>query len=188
VSMAVAGLALGALLVWWTRSRIRLAGATGRLVIDADRMLIEHPVLLRHPFELPRASVRSLVLDTGPASHDELGRRVTLPVAAAQWEDATELGRLWTAGVGSIVPLLAVEPCVPNLALVLSHRVPAPDVRRERTSGPLRGEAIGGLLLTAAEVPADAIADLVRLGFAPALTREDALMLEGAFAAPATRQ
>jgi hypothetical protein len=187
VSMAVAGVALGALLAWWTRSRIRLARATGRLVVDADRVVIEHPVLLRRPFELPRTSVRALVLDTGPACHDELGRRVTLPVAAAPWEDAAELGRLWTAGVGSMVPLLAVEPCVPNLALVLSHRVPAPDVRRERTSGPLRGEAVGGLLLTAAEVPPDAVAGLARLGFPNALTREDAHLLHGAFAAPAPR-
>jgi hypothetical protein len=182
--MAGSGVALGAGLTWWARTRIRLALANGRLVIDADRLVIEHPVLLRRPFELPRSSLRAVALDGGPVRRDELARRVTLPVAAAAWEGAGALGFLWTEGIGSMVPLLAVEPCLPNVALVFAQRVPAPDVRHQRTRGPLRGEGLGGLLLCATEIPPDAQAALARLGLTTELTRDDALHLQDAYAAP----
>jgi hypothetical protein len=177
-AMCATGLALGTGLAAWARSRIRRGRATGRLVVDGERLLVEHPVLLRRPFELPRASVRAVVLDTGPVRSDELARRVALPIAAAPWEDAAELGWLWTAGLGSVVPLLAVEPCVPNVALVFAHPVVVPGVRRS---------AVAGLLLTAAALPPAAAETLLRLGFDPALTREDGLVLQRALAAPVAR-
>jgi hypothetical protein len=83
---------------------------------------------------------------------------------------------LWTDGIGSPVPLLAVEPCLPNVALVFSHPVPAPDIRRRRN----RGKAVGGLLLCATAIPPDARATLARLGVKGELTRDDALHLQAA--------
>lgn len=176
--MAGAGAALAAGLVWWTRTRLRLAGATGRLLVDGERVVVEHPVLLRRPFELPRSSLSAVALDLGPVRRDERARRVTLPVSVAPWEGTGALGFLWTDGIGSMVPLLAVEPCAPNVALVFAQRVPAPDVRRRRR----RADHVGGLLLSAAAVPPEAREALDRLGLATEVTRDDALRLHDASA------
>ena len=180
VFMLAMAVALAAGLGLWTRSRIRLANARGVLRLDGEQLVIELPALLRRPFVLPRALVRTVVLDTGPERRDELARRVTLPIAPAPWEGADAYGWLWTAGVGSIVPLLAVEPCLPNVALVFEHPIPAPDVRRERANGPLRGEGIQGLLLAADPDPG-AHAALARLGLGTELGVDDAQRLVGAF-------
>jgi hypothetical protein len=171
--MLAMALALAFALIAWSRLRVRLAGAWGRLRLDGERLVIQHPVLLRRPYVVPRALVRTVVLDAGPERRDELARRVSLPVAG---------GWLWTAGLLPVVPLLAVEPCVPSLALVFEHPIGGPDVRRVRANGPLPGEGITGLLLTATPTPETQDA-LERLGFPAALTAADAERLLGAYAA-----
>lgn len=180
VFFMVCGLALGAGLALWSRSRVRLIRGAGRLILDGEGLRIEHPALLRHPFELPRALLRNAVLDSHGEQRDDIGRPATLPIAEIPWLAAPQAGWLWTADEGSIVPILGVQPCVPNLAIVFTHPLAGPDVRRERTDGPLRGEAVAGLLL-AVKADSATTATLRRLGFEPELSLDDARVLYSAF-------
>jgi hypothetical protein len=132
--------------------------------------------VLRRPFELPRDLVRSAVLDRGGERRDERGRKVGIPIAASQWAGADERGWLWTKGELGVVPVLGPEPCRPNLAIVFAEPVAAPHVRRERARGPLRREAIGGLLLAVDAAPGAEWA-LPALGFRPELGVEESRLL-----------
>jgi hypothetical protein len=175
-----AGVALGAGLALWTRSRWRLVRAKGRVVLDADGLRIEHPTLLRRPYAVPRQAIRSAVVDERTDRRDVQGRRVRLPIARSRWAGEDERAWLWIEKAASFVPYVGVADAPPTLALVFNEPVAGPRMRRERIDGPLRGEAVGGLLL-AAEPGPGASAVLARLGFAPELDATDAELLLAAF-------
>ena len=179
--MVGGAVALTGLVSVWGRRRIRLAWTQGTLVLDRDVLRIEHPALLRRPFELPRSLVSAAVLDDGPADRDPRGRAVRFAVADSVWEHPSSAragvrGWLWTDGSAPIIPFLGVGTGTPNLALVFARPVAGPDVRRERHHGPLRHAAVAGLLLGAA-APPELRRSLADLGFPPRLGQDDAQLL-----------
>jgi hypothetical protein len=145
----------------WAWLRLRIGLGRGTLEIGPEVVRITHPVLLRRPFELPRALLRVAVAETAPGV-DEQGRSVRFPVGSA-WEGVS--GWLWVGGHG-FVPMLGAPGDRPTLALVFSEPVAGPKVRYAHTHGPQRGEGIAGLLLCADD-PEEAARALARLGFRP---------------------
>ena len=67
--------------------------------------------------------------------------------------------------------------------MVFAEPIAGPALRRETKQGPLRGEAIGGLLL-AIEPQPGTTQDLARLGFAAELTAADGRVLAAAYSGP----
>jgi hypothetical protein len=129
--------------------------------------------------------VRAAVVDREGRDRDASGRRVRFPVATTPWDDpgsrrAGIAGWLWCEYEIPSVPFLGVEADPPNLALVFREPIAGPDVRRQRLHGPLRGEGIGGLLLTV-EAGDGIERALAVLGFAARLEHEDVGVLAEAY-------
>jgi hypothetical protein len=171
LALAGFGLALSAGLCWWAWMRWRLAFRRGRLLIDADRLRLEHPGLLRHPYEIPRSLVRAAVGDAR-GGRNRVGRHTRFGLAMTPWETPDPDAWLWVAGEYPAVPFLGVEIDVPNVVLVFERPIAGPVARSGAGHAPLPHEALGGLML-AVEEPADLEAAFTALGFAPSLTPAD---------------
>ena len=90
---------------------------------------------------------------------------------------------LWTKDDGSLVPLLSVLEVRPNAAFLFDPMQAAPPIRREVTHGPLKHEALSGLLVRFAD-PEAAEAALVSSGVVRDLVLADAQWIEERFYGP----
>jgi hypothetical protein len=114
---------------------------------SGDRLTITHP-LLRAPFTVRAADLRLLA-----TSNDDAARRfpVTPETSSDHFGDEGS-GWLWTQALGSPLPTLGVRPDPPNVALLFEHPLPSPPMRHDYPFGPLKGEAMAGLLLRVDDV------------------------------------
>ncbi|MEA2386461.1 MAG: hypothetical protein QOJ22_635 [Thermoleophilaceae bacterium] len=140
---AAMGLLLTALLGWFAWTRTSLALREADVVWEGQRLTVKHPIL-REPLTLRAADLRVIAT----CADERAPRR--FPVmgdAALELYGWQETGWLWTEPLGSPLPMLAVTPDAPNVALLFEHPIPAPRMRRQLLHGPLKGERMAGLLL-----------------------------------------
>lgn len=156
VLFAVVGAALGAGCGVWAFTRVRLLGRRGRLTIDGERLIVEHPGLLRRPLSIERGNLRLVAIDDDPGRLD-----ARFPVGATGERPLGGGGDhyLWVRGVAGPIGTLSVTPDAPNVALVFQQPIAAPRLRHRGGHSPLPGEAMPGLLL-ALDAPHDARASL----------------------------
>ncbi len=162
------GLALVGGLAAWATSQLRPLLRRGAIVVSAEGVRVEAPGLLERQFQIPRTVVRAVMVD---AHERERGLRFPMGpserVVPGALEESGRIGWLWVEGMAPVVPLLGVGAEVPNLALLFSAPLLAPRVRHG-AAGPLRGEAMTGLLLCVADPTAARAAfspwDLTRPG------------------------
>ena len=171
--------AMMAAVALFVRTTVRAARATGTLVIGADTIRLAHPQLLREPWQVPRRLVRTIAVDDADDRRALTGEQVRFLWSDSSWSHpastaAGALGALWTDD-GPLIPMVAAPHDRPTVALVFTEPVPAPRMRRPSETSPLPGEAIGGLLLTAADTSA-----LVAAGLPDGLTQQDVALLVAA--------
>jgi len=149
------GTALVAVLGWFAWSRSRLAFRPARLALEGDRVRIDHRGVFDAPMTIDRGGLRLVALDTEhpETAGTDADRRFPISVGGSRWAaPGSDLrapwGWLWTAVGGSPLPYIGVTARRPNLAVLLAEPLAAPNLRRETTFGPLRGEAVVGLLMT----------------------------------------
>jgi hypothetical protein len=131
-----------ALTYYW----LPLVRPAGWVSIGGGLLVVRNDGLLRRPYSLPLERIRAVSVHVG--SLDAVRRFPVEPLE--KWPSVHGQPRpawLWHAGTGSRYPLFAVAEEPPNLAIVLDTPIRGADVRRERLHGPLRGEALEGLLL-----------------------------------------
>jgi hypothetical protein len=142
---------------------------TTKAAPSAKKGTTEHP-LLREPFTVRAADLRVL------ATCGDDGAPGRFPIAAdPSWElyGQGQSGWLWTKAWGSPLPILGVAPDPPNVALLFEHPVPSPRMRQQLLFGPLKGEAMAGLLFQVEDVRAlDELA--AAWGLRASVTDEDA--------------
>lgn len=152
VFMLCLGLAAFAGLARWMVSRLRILLSSGALVVTSDAVTIDHPGLLKEPFEIPRRAVRAVVIDDGAWSDQ---RRFPVPGGEfdvpGEREASDEVVWLWTKDELGLVPLLGVGTEQPNVALLVRDPELEPRVRRVVLTGPIPGEALTGLMLSVAD-------------------------------------
>jgi hypothetical protein len=162
VTLVAFGLVVLASLAVVVLSRLRVLRATGTLTVTGQGVRIDHPGLLKQPFEIPREAVRAIVFDEGDWSDS---RRfpvgATEHVIPAGFEAGGGVGWLWSADNGLLVPMLGHRGAIPNVALLIDDPTLSPEVRHVTLTGPLPGEALAGLLLAVEDVQA------TRTAFAP---------------------
>ncbi|MDX6677626.1 MAG: hypothetical protein QOE31_1678 [Solirubrobacteraceae bacterium] len=131
--------------------------ATGTLTISADRIRIEHPGLLKEPYELAHGNLRAVLVDDALPS----GARFAVNASAFPAHGAAPHIFVWVRDQEAVVPCLAGRAQDPNIALLLEQPVRGPRPRRVTSTGPMPGEALTGLLLCVAD------ADAARAAFKP---------------------
>jgi hypothetical protein len=141
--------------------RARILYSSGTLTVTGDRLRIEHRGLLKTPFELTRANVRAVLVDDSVPSATRFAVNASAFSAISVHGGTPSGGYLWVRGDSAFVPCLAAPAQDPNVALLLAEPVLAPRVRHVTSTGPMRGEALVGLLLCVAD------ADAARAAFAP---------------------
>jgi hypothetical protein len=141
--------------------RARILYGSGTLTVTADGLRIEHSGLLKAPFELARGSVRAVFVDDGVPSATRFAVNATAFSAATTHASPPTGGYLWVRDQTAVVPCLAAPTQDPNVALLLADPQLAPRVRHVTATGPMRGEALVGLLLCVDD------ADAARAAFAP---------------------
>lgn len=179
--VAALGAVVLAALAAWATIRLRVLYGTGTLIVTSEGVRIEHPGLLKEPFEIARSDVRGVFVDERLPSHARFPVSLT-PYPVAGDPDAY----LWVRGAEAVVPCLGAPSQDPNLLVLLEDPVLAPRVRVATPTSPLRGEALVGLMLCVGDAAA------ARAAFEPwGLTRvasyEDAGHVVRGFSEGATR-
>jgi hypothetical protein len=147
LAAAVFGLSMGLLLVlllgWFAWTRTSLVLRRAHVIWEGQRLTIKHP-LLREPLTLRASDLRVIAT----CADDTAQRR--FPISgdgALELYGSSETGWLWATPLGSPLPTLAAAPDPPNVALLFERPVPAPRLRQQLAHGPLKGEAMAGLLI-----------------------------------------
>jgi Zn-dependent protease with chaperone function len=177
------GVSLGliALLAWFFAVHVRNALRPAVVRVGPDAVTFDHPAIFKQPLRVEREAVRVVAIDDGEGDRRRDRR---LPVHAGSWQHGegpdARLSWLWTKDQGSMVPYLGISDTRPNATVLFQAPVAAPPIRRECEHGPLKGEAMAGLLVTLADP--DAATCLANYGWPIRnLTRADADRLERLF-------
>ena len=104
------------------RSKLSGRKGTNRVIVQADRIAIEHGTKLRAPLEIAPGGVSIVAVDPGPSKvSGAVGRFAILhrlsATAIVPREEGID-GWLWTSTGGSAMTLLGEDDEAPNLAIV----------------------------------------------------------------------
>jgi Zn-dependent protease with chaperone function len=179
----VFGIVVGAVVIglfaWFCLVHARQVFRPATVRVEGDSLRIDYPVLFKQPLTVPHGSLRVVGVDS---ASDHRDRRV--PVRAQSWEYAgdpdAEVAWLWTMRAGSPMPMLSATQKRPNAVMLFDPPVTTPPLRREVAHGPLKGEALMGLLMDFADTAA-ALDVFAALGVARDLTVTDLEWIHGRF-------
>ncbi len=122
--------AFGARLALRCGRRARLLGRVPRLDLDADRLVLSAPELLTEPLVVSRESVAVAIVDT---REREGGTTLRFPYASeiepADGGEAETYGWLYVRGSRAPLPLLGERDRLPNVVVVFTEPIPAPNCR-----------------------------------------------------------
>jgi hypothetical protein len=130
----------------------------GSVSFGAGVVTIDHPALFKRPLAVPLEQVRAAAVDATAEADamrraEGIGAAVAFPVLGDRGTalESRIRGYLWRDGQHFPIRRLGRTGKRPNVVLLFSQPVVAPELRRETEHGPRRNEALAGIAFTATD-------------------------------------